>query len=384
MKYVTSEEGLPSSIYIGLMSGTSLDGVDGVLVRLPVAAGEPMTLLGTAYVPFNDTLRSEAAQLQQAGDNEIHREALLANALAHAYAACVSQLLTALSTPHPQTAVRAIGVHGQTIRHRPELGFTRQTNNPALLAELTGIDVIADFRSRDVAAGGQGAPLVPAFHRAIFAHAGQCRVVANIGGISNISVLGEDGATIGFDTGPGNVLMDYWIGRHQHRSYDADGAWAAQGIVNKALLQRLMAEPFLGLPPPKSTGRDLFHADWLQTHLQHFPAIAAVDVQATLCAFTAHSLAQAIVRNATQAETVYVCGGGAYNATLMRSLQAALTEAGSDAQVQSTAQLGVAPEHVEALAFAWLAQQFCLRQPGNLPAVTGAHGSRILGALYPA
>src|SRR5450830_794940 len=272
----------------------------------------------------------------------------------------------------------------QTILHRPELGFTRQTNNPALLAELTSIDVIADFRSRDVAAGGQGAPLVPAFHRAIFGHSGQCRVVVNIGGISNISILAADGATTGFDTGPGNVLMDYWIQKHQGFSYDADGAWAALGQVNEALLSRLMSESFLLLPPPKSTGRDLFHADWLQRHLQQFSSMNAVDVQATLCAFTAHSLALAIMSNVPQTEMVYVCGGGAYNATLMRMLQGALRAEASDAEVQSTAQLGVAPEHVEALAFAWLAQQFCLRQAGNLPEVTGAKGLRILGALYPA
>jgi len=367
-------------VYIGMMSGTSLDGVDGVLVRLPVTQGDTMELLASAYIPFSEELRRQALQLQQPGENEIHHEALLANALAHSYTTCTSALLS----NYPHLAVRAIGVHGQTIRHRPELGFTRQTNNPALLAELTSIDVIADFRSRDVAAGGQGAPLVPAFHRAIFGHSGQCRVVVNIGGISNISILAADGATTGFDTGPGNVLMDYWIQKHQGFSYDADGAWAALGQVNEALLSRLMSESFLLLPPPKSTGRDLFHADWLQRHLQQFSSMNAVDVQATLCAFTAHSLALAIMSNVPQTEMVYVCGGGAYNATLMRMLQGALRAEASDAEVQSTAQLGVAPEHVEALAFAWLAQQFCLRQAGNLPEVTGAKGLRILGALYPA
>jgi len=369
-----------NAVYIGLMSGTSLDGADGVLVRLPATEHEHMELLGSAYIPFNEELRQQALQLQQPGDNETHREALLANALAQCYAACVKALLA----HHPEVSVYAIGVHGQTIRHRPELGYTRQTNNPALLAELTGIDVIADFRSRDVAAGGQGAPLVPAFHRAVFAAKEQCRVVANIGGISNISILAADGTTTGFDTGPGNVLMDYWIKQHQGLSYDANGTWSAQGQVNQSLLASLMAEPYLHLAPPKSTGRDLFHADWLQQHLQAYSMLSAVDVQATLCAYTAQSLGQAILANATQTQTVYVCGGGAYNTTLMNMLQASLKNAGSNAQVQSTAQLGVAPEHVEALAFAWLAQQFCLRQAGNLPEVTGAKGLRVLGALYPA
>ena len=230
-----------ASVYIGMMSGTSLDGVDGVLVRLPATDNDHMELLGSAYIPFSEELRQQASQLQQPGANEIHREALLANDLAQSYFTCVHSLLA----HHPELGVKAIGVHGQTIRHRPELGFTRQTNNPALLAELTGIDVIADFRSRDVAAGGQGAPLVPAFHRAIFAQKGECRVVANIGGISNISVLAADGKTTGFDTGPGNVLMDYWIKQHQGVSYDADGAWAAQGTVNDALLAHLMDEPYL-------------------------------------------------------------------------------------------------------------------------------------------
>ena len=369
-----------ASVYIGMMSGTSLDGVDGVLVRLPATDNDHMELLGSAYIPFSEELRQQASQLQQPGANEIHREALLANDLAQSYFTCVHSLLA----HHPELGVKAIGVHGQTIRHRPELGFTRQTNNPALLAELTGIDVIADFRSRDVAAGGQGAPLVPAFHRAIFAQKGECRVVANIGGISNISVLAADGKTTGFDTGPGNVLMDYWIKQHQGVSYDADGAWAAQGTVNDALLAHLMDEPYLQQAPPKSTGRDLFHADWLLSHLHALPTMAAVNIQATLCAFTAHSLAQAILKNAAQTQTVYVCGGGAYNSTLMKMLAVALKDAGANTEVQSTAQLGVAPEHVEALAFAWLAQQFCLRQAGNLPEVTGAKGLRVLGALYPA
>ncbi|MFZ6718564.1 anhydro-N-acetylmuramic acid kinase [Undibacterium sp. Ji49W] len=382
-----SENSVP--VYLGLMSGTSLDGVDGVLVSFPDSADgneatAAMQIIASAYVPFDDALRQQAMAMQQPGENEIHREALLANALAHCYAACVH----ALQAKSPLSRIHAIGAHGQTIRHRPELGYTRQTNNPALLAELTGVDVIADFRSRDVAAGGQGAPLVPAFHRAVFGKPGSCRVVANIGGISNISILAEDGHTLGFDTGPGNVLMDAWIQKHHGKSYDQDGAWAAQGKVIPALLQQLLSEAYLQLPAPKSTGRDLFHMAWLQDKLhskQHdFAHAQAVDVQASLCEFTAQTLANDIVRHAAQASHVYVCGGGAFNHQLMQRLQNLLAAQACPARVCSTADLGVAPEQVEALAFAWLARQFSLRLPGNLADVTGAAGARILGALYPA
>lgn len=365
-----------SSLFIGLMSGTSLDGVDGVLVRLPDTDGAPMQIIASTHIPFKTEIRSQGLALQQNGDDEIHREALFANAITQVYANCVTQLM-AISG---EEKVCAIGVHGQTIRHRPELGYTRQTNNPALLAELTGIDVIADFRSRDVAAGGQGAPLVPAFHRAIFARAGQCRVVVNIGGISNISILHADGSTIGFDTGPGNVLMDAWIEKHQAKTYDADGAWAKQGIVNQDLLIRLNQEEFLRMAPPKSTGRDLFRLDWLAQILQDFASVSPVDVQATLCAFTAKTIADQIRQHAVDVTEIYVCGGGVLNSTLMHNLGLELPQV----PVKSTAELGVAPEQVEALAFAWLAQRFVQRRGGNLAEVTGARGERILGALYPA
>ncbi|GJJ00320.1 anhydro-N-acetylmuramic acid kinase [Duganella rhizosphaerae] len=362
------------SLYIGLMSGTSLDGVDGALARF---TGDAIDTLAAAYVPFPPALRADLMALQAAGHNEIEREALAANQLARFYAECVKALLDDVSLQAQD--VRAVAVHGQTIRHRPELGFTRQTNNPALLAELCGIDVIADFRSRDLAAGGQGAPLVPAFHQALFGKAGQTRVVANIGGISNISVLADDKVT-GFDTGPGNVLMDAWIARHQGKEFDQDGAWAASGKEIPGLLANMLAEPYFALAAPKSTGRDLFHIDWLDRHLAAYADAKPEDVQRTLTRLTALTLAQAIQAYGAGTDAVYVCGGGAYNGVLMDELGAAL---GRQVTVESTQALGVAPNRVEAMAFAWLGYRFTERLAGNLPSVTGANGDRVLGALYP-
>ena len=352
------------------MSGTSLDGIDGVL-------SSSNQTLHAAFVAFPDALRAELLALQVPSDNEIHREVLAANQLTTLYAACVQQLLKDAGISADQ--VSAIGAHGQTIRHRPELGYTRQIINPALLAEVTGIDVISDFRHRDIAAGGQGAPLVPAFHQSVFGSATQTRVVANIGGISNISILRPDGQVTGYDTGPGNLMMDGWIHAQRGQRYDDSGQWAASGRVLPDLLAELMSEPYLALPAPKSTGRDLFNTAWLTQHLQHFASAAPADVQATLTAFTAFTLANAIQRDAPGAEAVYVCGGGAMNTYLMRLLQEKLA-----CPVSDTGVLGVSPQHVEALAFAWLAERFCERLPGNLPSVTGARGPRLLGALYPA
>ncbi len=380
------------ALYIGLMSGTSLDGIDAALVDFSHSAQQT---LATHYAPFAPALRAELAALQAPSENEIHRSALAANALAREYAAAVQALL--LSAQVDANSVTAIGAHGQTVRHRPELGFTVQLNNPALLAELTGIAVVADFRSRDVAAGGQGAPLVPAFHRALFADATQHRVIVNIGGIANLSNLPAGlladgqvhGPVRGFDTGPGNCLMDGWIAQHLGHPYDSGGEWAASGRVLPALLQACLAEPYFKLPAPKSTGRDLFNRDWLSKHLAGDEA--AADVQATLCALTARSIADAVLAE-TASETAsaagampggvasYVCGGGARNAHLLAALRAAAPSVAWDI----TDALGVQADWVEAVAFAWLARQTVLGQPGNLPAVTGARGTRILGALYPA
>lgn len=370
-------------LFIGLMSGTSLDGVDGVLAAFPADGCDyPIRTLATAFLPFSDTLRKDLMALQSPGDNELHREALAANELAQVYAECVQLALLKSGTEAGQ--VRAIGAHGQTVRHRPELGFTRQTGNPALLAELTGIDVIADFRSRDIAAGGQGAPLVPAFHQAVFGCMDEVRVVANIGGISNISVLAQHREVIGFDTGPGNVFLDAWVAKHLGKAFDEGGAWGATGQVIPSLLSTLRNEAFFSLPPPKSTGRDLFHTAWLESKLAQFSDAPAADVQATLAALTATTLADAIRAYAPSAGAVYVCGGGAYNVYLMDLLQKALNDGGSSSHVTSTDVLGVSPNHVEALAFAWLAHRHVERKAGNLPSVTGAKGPRTLGALYPA
>lgn len=369
--------------YIGLMSGTSLDGVDGVLVTAHDTGTAGFQLLASACQPFDADFRRDAMALQSPGDNEIHREAMLGNRLAHLYAACVTQLLKHAAIS-PET-VSAIGAHGQTIRHCPDQGYSRQTNNPALLAELTGIDVIADFRSRDIAADGQGAPLVPAFHHAMFASADEHRVIANIGGISNITLLQGDALSgvTGFDTGPGNMLMDAWIARHHGLPYDNGGAWACAGAVNEPLLAALRSDGFFQKAPPKSTGRDLFDMTWLEHKLAGFSKVLPVNVQATLLALTATTLADAIATQAPEALAVYVCGGGVYNSALMREIEQALKLSGHSALVTSTAALGVSPTHVEAMAFAWLAASFKQGLRGNLPAVTGAQGPRILGACYP-
>jgi anhydro-N-acetylmuramic acid kinase len=364
-----------SSLYIGLMSGTSLDGVDAALADF---SGPAPKTLATHFAPFDADLRAELLALQSPVDGELERAALAANQLVRAYAQAVRAVLqTAARRP---MEIRALGAHGQTIRHRPELGYTTQLNNPALLAELTGIAVAADFRSRDVAAGGQGAPLVPAFHQAVFGAAGQTRVIVNIGGIGNITLLRADGGVLGFDTGPGNVLMDLWIGQQQGKTHDDAGRWAASGKVLPDLLARLLAEPYLALPPPKSTGRDLFNPQWLVRQLAGFDAAAPVDVQATLCEYTAATIVEAIRRQVNDGPLdVFVCGGGTHNACL----QARLTALAPQWRWQSTSALGVEPDWVEALAFAWLAHRLIEGRPGNLASVTGAAGPRILGALHP-
>jgi len=354
------------------MSGTSLDGVDAVLVSFNQAGAT--RLEAQAYLAFQDDLQEQLLAINSRGENEIERSCLLANQLARTYANSIKMLLQ--QTSLKAVDIVAIGNHGQTIRHRPELGFTVQIGNSALLAELSGISVVSDFRSRDIAAGGQGAPLVPAFHRAVFSPPAIHRIIVNIGGISNLSDLPPGGSVTGFDCGPGNLLMNAWTQRHTGQNYDRDGNWAASGCLIPTLLKALEAHPFLRQAPPKSTGRDTFHMAWLETLLK--TEYAAVDVQATLLEFSARCIGVAIRQHFSSAEEIYLCGGGAHNRTLVSRLEHLL----SPKKVMPTDKLGIGADWVEAAAFAWLARQTMLGQPGNLPSATGATGLRILGAIY--
>jgi len=373
-----------SELYIGLMSGTSLDGVDAVLVDFPKEQHPRLNLKVLAHValPFTQDLKQTFFALNAPADNEIHCAALAANALTAVYAQAVQALLD--DTQLKATQIQAIGAHGQTVRHQPGahdgIGYTTQLNNPSLLAERTGISVVADFRSRDVAAGGQGAPLVPVFHQGVFAQQNETVGVLNIGGIANLSVLHANGEVIGFDCGPGNALMDHWCMQHRGFAYDDDGQWARTGQVDGPLLQAMLAEPFLQQAPPKSTGRDLFHAQWLGSHLADFTNVSAVDVQTTLTEFTARACASDVLRHANGAKELILCGGGALNGFLMERLQTALP----NCKVLSSTDRGMPPLQVEATAFAWLARQTVLGLVGNAPKVTGAIGARILGGIYPA
>ena len=364
-----------SPLFIGIMSGTSLDGVDAVLADFSQA--KP-TLLAHQHIGFDPVLRAELLALNRPTENELERAALAANQLAQHYAQAVKALLT--QTQQQAEEVAAIGCHGQTVRHRPELGFTLQLNNAALLAELSDITVIADFRSRDIAAGGQGAPLVPAFHAAAFQHPTIHRVIVNIGGIANLTDVPSSGNISGFDCGPGNMLLDAWCNAHQGTAYDANGAWAASGKVIPELLDAMLSESYFQQRPPKSTGRDLFNMDWLRRYLR--AEYAPQDVQATLLKLTVQTIWQAIRDDCGGAQEIYVCGGGARNSALINSLRHAF--APSATPVALTDALGVAAEHVEALAFAWLARQTLHGKAGNLPAVTGARHACILGAIHPA
>jgi anhydro-N-acetylmuramic acid kinase len=369
------------ALYIGLMSGTSLDGVDAVLADIDGRGA--VQARGHRHRPFDAALRATLLALNRSGDDELHRAALAGNALAKAYATLAAELLQACGCKPDQ--VVALGAHGQTVRHRPGefdgTGYTLQLLNGALLAEASGIDVVCDLRSRDVAAGGQGAPLVPAFHAAAFARPGIDGAVLNLGGIGNLTLLSADGTVRGFDCGPGNVLLDHWCAKHRNQPYDDRGRWAASGRVDAQLLRQLLADPFFQRAPPKSTGRDLFDPDWLHRALRIQPGLREpVDVMATLAELTVTAAVQALRLHAPATRELLVCGGGACNAHLMTRLAQQL----GGVAVHSTAERGVPPDQVEALAFAWLAHAFVNRVPGNLGAVTGAAGPRLLGALYPA
>ncbi|HVL59493.1 MAG TPA: anhydro-N-acetylmuramic acid kinase [Burkholderiaceae bacterium] len=365
----------PAGLWIGMMSGTSIDAVDGALVTFRQGRGGLHTeLLEFASEPIDGALRDELLALQAPGPDELERAARAANALTLVYASVAGRLLRAAGDA---AAVRAIGAHGQTVRHCPDAGFTIQLINGALLAARCGRPVVVDFRSADVAAGGQGAPLAPAFHRAAFGHRSRSRVVVNIGGIANVSLItpGVE-PVVGFDTGPGNVLLDAWCQRHLGQRFDRDGAWAASGRVDRELLARMLAEPYFGRMPPKSTGRDLFNLDWLLRH--DVAQRAAADVQATLLELTAATIAAGC--SDFGADDVYVCGGGACNARLLERLAALL----APQRVATSHALGMDPQAVEAVAFAWLARERCANRAASVPAVTGAASARVLGAVYAA
>ena len=355
------------------MSGTSLDGIDAALLDLSTTTPK---LLATHYQAYPADLKDALLALHHPAHNELHQAQLLANELARGYATATAALLQSANTSPGQ--VRAIGCHGQTVRHRPEAGYTIQLGNAALLAELSQISVVNDFRSRDIAAGGQGAPLVPAFHHQVLRHPDIHRVIVNIGGISNLTNLPPGRATTGFDCGPGNLLMAAWIAEHQGQPYDKDGAWAASGKSIPHLLQALLQEPFLHAPPPKSSGRDLFNMHWLKQRLSGNEAPA--DVQATLLELTSYGISNAIKQFCAGAEEIYLCGGGAHNHVLVQRLNTELP----NCRIALTDQLGIGADWLEAIAFAWLAQQTLHGRSANLPAVTGARHPCILGAIYPA
>jgi anhydro-N-acetylmuramic acid kinase len=364
-------------LYIGLISGTSADSIDAVLVDFTDDSPRP---LATHAHPWPPELRKSVLALaQEEGSLDLDAFGRLDVQIGSLFADAALQLLQRGNTL-PEN-VRAIGSHGQTLRHRPtgEFPFTLQIGDPSVIAERCGIEVVADFRRTDIAAGGQGAPLLPALHAMLLARNGHTRVILNLGGIANITILAADGGVVGFDTGPANGLLDAWFQRHRGESFDRDGLFAASGRTDRNLLDDLLADRYFALPPPKSTGREYFHLRWLASHAR-VATLAPADVQASLLELTARSVAAAIVTHAPTASEILVCGGGVHNGMLMRRLSELL----SPRVLGSTASHGVDPDFLEATAFAWLARQRLLGLPGNLPAVTGARGPRVLGAIYSA
>lgn len=365
-------------LYIGVMSGTSLDGIDVAVVDFHTSG---MTLLAAETSPFEDNLRKDLLKLINTGRAHLHQLGQIDMALGHAYSHAVSQLLA--KTAIKADRIDAIGCHGQTIYHAPDAiyPFSMQIGNGHVIAETTGIPTITDFRQPDIILGGQGAPLVPAFHQAMFQDDEHHRVIANIGGISNITILpaGNKQSVTGFDTGPGNVLLDQWYQQHHDGLFDRDGQWARSGDTDQSLLKLFMSDPFFQQPIPKSTGREYFNLKWLtQKLLKLDKPLKASTIQKTLLQLTATSISEAITQYAAHTDEIFVCGGGAHNDALMQALGDALP----NMSVQTTTELGLAPDWVEACAFAWLARQFMLSQPGNLPSVTGARKATVLGALY--
>ena len=374
------DQNQPSELYIGLMSGTSVDSIDAALVRIDATGCE---LLASHDHPIPDQLRRQLIELCQPSDNEIDRMGEADSELGKEFASAVIALLKTAGLSCE--AIRAIGSHGQTIRHRPAYRhpFTLQIGDPNTIAQRTQITTVADFRRRDIAIGGQGAPLAPAFHRAHFGSSDYNRAIINIGGIANITYLGRDGDYLGFDTGPGNSLLDAWITQQLNRAYDANGNWGASGSAIPELLAALLSHPYFSQPLPKSTGREDFNLDWLNSILADASITTeqytAVDVQATLLEMSAQSIIREVKQLPAPVDEIYICGGGAYNGALMARLQSLLPSI----PVSDTAPLGIAPEWVEAAAFAWLASQTLAGKPGNLRQATGAHSEVILGAIFP-
>ncbi len=367
--------------YIGLMSGTSVDGIDAALVSL--SAGSRPVLVSTHAHPIDAAIRDEIQALMRDGPHEIERLGELDMALGELFAEAANTVIKKAGLAKKD--IRAIGSHGQTLRHRPRAAhpFTLQIGNPSMIAERTGITTVADFRARDMAAGGQGAPLVPAFHHQMFHSSQRNRAIINIGGIANVTYLPSDASqpVNGFDTGPGNTLLDQWIHHHQGCSHDESGKWAASGHASKELLAKLLSDPYFRTAPPKSTGREHFNMEWLQDHLKKLATPpSAADVQATLVQLTAQSITQAVHGFLPETQEVYVCGGGAHNRELMSALAGNL----AGITVATTETIGMSPDWVEAAAFAWLAHQTLENLPGNVPSVTGAKRAVVLGGIYPA
>ena len=363
---------LMNELFIGLMSGTSLDGMDAVLVNFGKTP-QDIKIMGHSYVPYEDAIKEALLRLHSPNTNELEESLIIGNTISKKAYEAIDDLLKKTSITSKD--IKAIGFHGQTVRHQPQKGFTLQIGNPALLAELSNINVIADFRSRDVAASGQGAPLVPAFHHEFFSHPTTYRAILNIGGIANVTLLNPKTSVSGFDTGPGNLLLDHWSKTHLHRAFDENGAWAKEGKLIKTLLDAFFEDSYFEKTAPKSTGRDYFNEAWLNKHLQK--SYAAQDIQRTLLELTASSIAKAIDSNISE---IYLCGGGALNIFLVERLKTLMPKT----HIQLTDVLGIPTQYVEAAAFAWLAKQTLFLKPGNIPEVTGAKGLRILGALYPA
>jgi anhydro-N-acetylmuramic acid kinase len=366
-----------TELYVGLMSGTSLDGVDAVLISS--SPQNPPTVLQAVQLPYPGPLRAAVLALCQGQPVTLSQLGQLDVRLARWYAQAVQQLLQEAAVPAAQ--VRAIGCHGQTVHHEPlgEAPFTLQLGDPNTLAVLSGITVVADFRRRDMALGGQGAPLAPGFHDAVFRQPEVCTVVLNCGGIANISVLAPGQPCIGYDTGPANILMDAWVQQQLGQAFDRDGAWALQGQLLPALLAQMKADPYFQQAAPKSTGREYFNAVWTTQQLARWGAAATpADVQRTLLELSASTICDAIAQHASEGRLL-VCGGGAHNRALLQRLQALAPSW----QVASTASVGIAPEHVEAAAFAVFAQRTLQGLPGNLPSVTGASRPCLLGGIYP-